>query len=76
MSVHLCLGLLVGVFVMYVCHTCLCVWDHITDGLECVRVAAVSQLVVIFHEAYETQLAVCVSSVYFRLSDCGTAHCV
>lgn len=70
------MGLSVGVFVMYVCHTCLSVWDHITDGLECVREAAVSQLVVIFHEAYETQLAVCVSLVYFRLSVCGTAHCV
>lgn len=76
MSVHLCLGLLVGVLVMYVCHTCLCVWNRITDGLECVREAAVSQLVVIFHGAYETQLAVCVSTVYFCLSDCGTAHCV
>ncbi len=80
LSVHLCLwgdGAVVG----RLCHVCVlymsvCVWDRITDGLECVREAAVSQLVVIFHEAYETQLVVCVSLVYFRLSNCGTAHCV
>lgn len=80
LSVHLCLWVdgAVGRRLCHICavHACVCVWDRITDGLECVSEAAVSQLVVIFHEAYETQLAVCVSSVYFCLSDCGTAHCV
>ncbi len=79
LSVHLCLWV-DGAVGGRLCHVCVlymsvCVGPY-HRRLECVREAAVSQLVVIFHEAYETQLLVCVCLVYFRLSNCGTAHCV
>lgn len=78
LSDHLCLWV-DGAVGGHLYHACVpymseCVWKRITDGLQRVRKDCLSQLVVMFRGAYETQLAVCESLVYFCLSDCGTAH--
>lgn len=75
MSDHLCLWV-DGAVGGHLYHACVpymseCVWKRITDGL---RKGCVSQLVVTFRGAYEPQLAVCESLVYFGLSGRSAAH--